>query len=478
MPEANCEQMRACIYCGRDFSLKDVQWLISDQTKDFFAQDPELRNARMRFEQAMNGFLCLDTKGSAFCNSMGGKGSAPIKTQKVRLVTPEDLAAAPEGKGRNLYQQSGGDAASIFYRLDPEDPAYPGLRFTDEFVEQIDQGGELNLKDAKADVERYAIRPVCPHCTSYLPELLLSRDSSVRVVRLGLIGPADSGKTTLNMVNLVCGCLNCGGWVAGASGISAPSHYLLDNCCKSMLSGNRISQTMPRGDSGYLPPLLVQMEHGSKRVLLVLADIPAKVLQAVRTAILENAHTPQTICCLRLLHQLDGCLLLLDARQEILPAFNVAAVSDGGEQENQGGLESLIQIFSGLQGWQRKPAALLISKCHWLFDNGKVASEKLDELFSSFSSVDKVLWQQPKETGAYSADRQEALQYSFKPLVRKLFPTLWIYLEKYFSRIDIFPQSSWGVRPASLDADEELDPSKMKPFYSGEPIIWLLNMIR
>ncbi len=464
MPEADCEQTRTCICCGRGFSLEEVQWLVSNQTEKFFAQDSDLRDARGRFESAMDAFLCLDTRGSAFCNFMGGGGPNPIQTQRIRLVTPENVALKV------------GEAA-VFCRLEPEDPAYPGLRFTDEFVKQVDPNGDLNVRDAKDDIEHCGIRPVCPHCTSYLPDLLLARDDASRVIRLGLVGPARSGKTTLNAVNILCGCLNCGGWVVSAVGIKASSHYLLDSYYKPLLDGGEIPLSMP--DSDYIPPLLIQMEHGARRVLLELLDIPAKVLQAIRGAVQENARTPRTARYLSLLRQLDGCLLFLDACQEIMPVLEPNIEPVDGEGERPMNLESLVQVFSGIRGWSRKPAALLISKCDWLFGpNGKTGTDKLDKLFNTFSDVDKLLWQRSREADSYSADHHEAVQYAFKPLIRERFPTLWAYLERYFSRVDVFTQSNWDVGLESNGSDGDRAPDSLEPFHNADPIIWLLNMMR
>lgn len=479
MPEMYSEQQRTCIFCAEPFSLEEVRWLISESAGDLFPRVQGLRNPhppRTLFEGTMDRFLRPDTEGLNFFSEIGSSYPYSKSTSRVRLVMPDDLKPVPLGGKKNqpnLFQALDGSMVPIFHRPNPRDPTYPGLKFTKEFVDEFNHQTGFNFGSLKANIEKFEIKPVCPHCTSYLPDMLLHQNN---VVKLGFIGPSGSGKTTLNVVNLKFNCLSCGGWTVKTDGIYASSHHFADNYYEAILKSGKIPRSMPERD--YIPPLLIKMERGTQQILLELIDVPEKNLKDLQRAVLNHKQTAQTIRYFELLKQLDGWLLILDAEQEILPKIGVAANPVGSPPEDTVNLESLIQLFSGIESSERKPASLLITKCDCLFDQNLTTNQR-KRLFRDFSPAEQAVWQQRKEKGTYSADRQEVIQYSFKPLVQKLFPDLWPALGQYFSQFAVFPESSWGDILTDPDTEpEDVDISQMKPFYSAEPIIWLLDMIQ
>ena len=85
---------------------------------------------------------------------------------------------------------------------------------------------------------------------------------------------------------------------------------------------------------------------------------------------------------------------------------------------------------------------------------------------------------------AWQADRHEALQFCFQPLIERYLRSLWKPLRNSFSRVNVFPESSVG----HLDQDmEDLKEKTIKEideeyhlehFYSTDPIFWLMSLAK
>ncbi len=490
-----------CIYCGESFFLREIKWRISDNaTRHASNFEKSLCES---LDRALERFRCADNVGRAFFSAINGEGSCPKTPEKIRLVIPADFKS---NKNRFSKNSRYGDIWT-FKEPDLRDPNYPTLHFSGECVRKLNNFGRGIPETVIEKIERDEIYPVCPFCISDLPRELLRQKEPVHVIKLGFIGPAESGKTSLNVINILFECLDCGGWEFRRKDLYVTPHYLLkDNYYKSIFDRERLPPPTP---DCYIPPLLLQLKRGSQNVLLSLLDIPARRLKTLLEDVLNQKSTRQTDFYMKLFGQMDGWLLMLDAEREVLPKID--SNEHGAMPEEQETLEYLLKIFSKIPEWQRKPAALVITKCDQLFIDA-LGKEKSSKLFGPSNSVELMLWQKPLEfwqrfnnleqeprkiwqqrgkqepssleqqmgkKDFYSVDRHEIVQYLFKPLIRENFSELTNQLNRYFSEVDIFPESNWGSFLEMPNIQEKLlDKEWVKPFYSAEPIFWLLDIIQ
>lgn len=470
-----------CIFCGESFSPAELKWRIADDaTRHAVDYRGKLYDS---LETVLKRFHCENTTGQVFLNTVDEHAAS----QKIRLVIPADLK--PDSKS-NLLRPAKNRTIKIFCRPDPQASEYPHLRFSQDFVNYLDDSGKGIPKNVINRIARDEIHPVCPFCISDLPCELLSQNNPVQVVKLGLIGPAGSGKTSLNMINILFKCLDCGGWTVDTKDLYASPHYLLANhYYKPLFDSGKLPPPTP---DRYIPPLLLWLEKNGRKVLLLLLDIPASRLKAIREDLekhrADRKFAPRTNIYMKLFEQMSGWLLMLDTEQEILP--KIRSDGHGEAPENRETLGSLLQIFAQAPELRSKPAALVITKCDLLFTKVLSKEEETEKrLFEAFYPVERALWQVPwkklqdlerqsKKKGFSFTDRHEMIQLSFKPLIQKHFPELAGELEQYFSRVDIFPESSLGplLRTPNI-LEKQLDKEWVKPFYSAEPILRLLDTI-
>lgn len=477
-PRPNC----TCIYCGESFSPAELKWRIAnDAARHAVDYRGKLYDS---LEKVLKRFYCEDIIGQVFLNTVDEHAAS----REICLVTPADLKP---GSSRNLFRLPKNRRIHIFKKPVPQTSEYLHLRFSQDFVNYLDDSGRGIPKTVINKIERDEIHPVCPFCISDLPCELLSQNDSVQVVKLGLIGPAGSGKTSLNMINILFKCLDCGGWKVETKDLYASSHYLLANhYYKPLFDSGKLPPPTP---DRYIPPLLLWLEKNGRKVLLLLLDLPASRLKAIHEDLekhrADHKLAPRTDIYMKLFEQMSGWLLMLDAEQEILP--KIRSGGHGEAPENRETLRSLLQIFSQAPELRSKPAALVITKCDLLFTEA-LSKDEEKRLFETFHHVERALWQMPREdwekhqnlerqskkNGFSFSDRHEMIQFSFKPLIQKHFPELAGELEQYFSRVDIFPESNLGplLRTPNI-LEKRLDKEWVKPFYSAEPVLRLLDTI-
>lgn len=487
MSGTHFNQNCTCVYCGGSFSPKEVRWRISDKAESSVLIFGEKVHTFLK--KALDHFCREDTVGWNFFSLISGR-SPSEKPKRIRLVMPDDFASS--------INKTCNHTVRIFKHPKPDDPI---LHFSKDFVERLNNLATPVPRNMIREIEDEEIYPVCPFCTAGLPRMMLSQKEPFRLVKLGFAGPINSGKTTLNVINILFGCLDSGGWKASVKNPHTISHYLLpDNYYKTVLNNGTLpSQTPDR----YIPPLLLWLERDGQYVLLSLLDIPGKRLQAIRKDILSDNPSPQTECYIKLFKQMDGWLLMLDAEQEILRTLYPGQYGEAVRDREP--LLSLLKIFSQIQGRPHTPGALVISKCDRLFLD-ELKGKKSQELFASFTPLELRLWQQsqndwlkfrdledqpklwreigrsevhPQEKRFYVPNRHEIVQYSFKPFIEDHFPELAKDLKCHFSRVDVFPVSSLGSVLTEPDIQHKLLNDKwVKPFYSAEPIFWLLDIIK
>lgn len=468
-------------------------WRISD---DATQQASDFEKLYDSLDKVLDGFLRTDNAGRVFSRAV----DSPRAPKEIRLVAPKDFESR-----KNQFYGRPKKRIKVFEKPDPRASDYPALHFSKTFYSLWRDREGLVTQNVIRKIEQNEIHPVCPFCISDLPYGLFGHGEPVRVIKLGLIGPAESGKTSFNVINILFECLKCGGWeVEEEIPYVNPYDLSAGNYYKSVLKSGKLPPPTP---DRYIPPLLLRLKNNSQNILLSLLDIPSCRLKTIREDIANHRPTSRTSLYMKLFEQMDGWLLMLDAEREILPKINSNEYYEASE--NQETLESLLQIFSRISEPQLKPAALVITKCDLLFTNAPG-----NKLFDTCSPVEQALWQQtwedfqktsnlkrqPKRvwqlpwrqsqeseglaerTGRkefYSADRHEIVQYTFKPLIKRYFPELTDQLDRYFSKADIFPESNWGSYLGIPNIQEkQLNKEWVKPFYSAEPIFWLMDIIR
>lgn len=510
-------QDKRCIFCEQPIDLNRVAWMIDESRlrKEIFGtEEAQGINA---FWDAISRFSQPDRTGADFYAMMSGtqKNQSP---RRIPVVLPEHLRPSQNtGKeSPNIYTTQTDEKIPIFQHLDPAS-GDRHLRFTKQFVRAMQESGLecFQIKHSRCYIEEKCIRPVCPGCMSYVPkELLDESDQNTYVARLAYIGPIGSGKTTLNWTNLVFDAFYRGGWFQDVEDLYTTTHYLARNFYETLVQEKKLP---PRTRwKEYNPPLLVRLRRKNKKILLVLIDVAGELLQQISQQRASGEVALQTYAYTKVIRQVDGFLLMLDSDVEILPQVGIvdAEKSDGksGDIETPPQVESpdaeksdgksaekellpvtlfeLVQSYTSNGSLEKKPAALVLTKCDTMFKDSPAAcfEEKYENLFSQFSPVERAFWQRPEGPEyirtSYEADYHECIQFPFKALVQELFPRLWDVLKEGFSRVDIFPEASLGIRTSGIsdentdeNSDKKFDLKKLKPFRTAAPIFWLLDMI-
>lgn len=482
---------RRCVFCGEDFSRESVRWLIDEEAdKGLWSKEREqspnasTSSKAAPLRDAMDRFLRLDYMGQSFFHMVSGQGKYAEPPKQVRLVIPEeDLspAASPERR-LNRYTTPEGREADIFC-LGHKEGDVPCLRFTEEFIDVMEASGieQLRHQGNRRYIEEICIRPVCPHCTSYLPPELLTESPDVFLARFALVGPIAAGKTTMNLINLALDQFNHGAWSRDKTGISGRSHYLASNYYEQYLRDKKLPTRTPKDI--YIPPLLVRLTREKKRVLVVLMDVAGELLEQIEQDMEKGEKSERKVYAAReLLRQMDGYLLMLDGEKEFLPKLGYAADNQDPPEVK---LADLVPICRRFVSSGKKPAALVLTKCERFFTEGTVhpiPPEAYQKAFPTFGQLETALWQQPEPSAGnsgYSARHHEAIQFFFKPIIRKHFRELWNQAANIFSRVDVFPESNWGH--ASVNGQDlaagTVNIKSLEPFYSAAPVFWLLDVI-
>lgn len=477
---------RKCVFCGEDFSLESVRWLIDKEAEQaLWPKKQEQPSNATPFRDAMDRFLRDDYEGQNFFQTVSGKTADAGQPKQIRLVVPEKDLALNASSERNLnrYRLPEGAEVTIF-RLGAGDEGLPCLHFTKEFISAMEASGvvQLRSRQKRRYIENTCIRPVCPHCTSYLPHELLMESPDVFVVRLALVGPIAAGKTTMTHINLAKRQFHRGAWSQDTTGIYGASHYLASNYHEEYLREKKLPTRTPKNI--YIPPLLIRLERKNKQVLVVLMDVAGELLEQIKQD-MESGGPPEdkVHAAQELLRQMDGYLLMLDSERELFPKLKITNGPDFAPLDVK--LADLVPICRSFVGSVKKPAALVLTKCEQLFTEEvsyPLPSDLYNKIFLSSSRLEKLLWQQTEPNAGdsgYSARHHEAIQFFFKPIIQKHFRELWNQAGNIFSRIDVFPESNWG----KVDVGEEelkmgaVDIDSLEPFYSAAPVFWLLDMI-
>ena len=477
---------RKCVFCGEEFSRESVCWLIDKRADSglWAAEKAQPANASASsapFRDAMDSFLRPDYAGQNFFQTVSGRIEDARQPEQIRLVVPEE-DLDPAG-GRNRYVSPAGMEVHIF-RLERRQGGLPCLRFTQEFITAMEESGVVHLRHQRNQsyIEETCIRPVCPHCTSYLPSELLTESPDVFLARLALVGPIDAGKTTMNFINLVKKQFNGGAWSQNTEGMTGRTHYLASNYYEEFLKGKKLPTRSPKNI--YIPPLLVRLTRKNVQVLIVLMDVAGELLEQIQQE-MEKGDAPElrVFAAREILRQMDGYLLVLDSEKEFLPKGN--ALMGRADDSSEVKLADLVPICRGFVDDIKKPAALVLTKCEQLFTAdvaSPLPSGVYQTLFPSSSRLEELLWQQPEPNAGdsgYSSRHHEAVQFFLKPVIRKQFPILWAQATNIFSRVDVFPESNWGravisegeLKTGAVDID------LLDPFYSAAPVFWLLDVI-
>lgn len=486
-----------CIFCSQTFSIDKVSWIIdrerAAELNDNSAQMSVPRYTEDPLGDAMDRFLRADAVGATFYGIMSGqiKPGESARANDIRIVRAEDLTPDAERNGQspNIYRTLSGERIRIFNPFDMEKDGAV-LHLSDEFLAEMDKRGytgfqqELMLRH----FEEKCVRPVCPKCSSYLPREIFNTSSGkdVYVARLAFIGPVESGKTTLIWTNLMCKLFDRGGWFQDTDEVFATTHYMAKNFYEHSIRYKILPQRTQR--NVYVPPLLLRLQRNGITLILLLMDVAGELLQTIKEARESGALDPQMSVYAKLIQSMDGFLLMLDSKREIRRRADKLA---GNSVKNPANDPSPLSDLVRACGVYRKPAALLITKCDDIMENldsQSILNRQYKKLFSDFSETELSFWQQPVKGAVpymdnitdnimdtpYSADYHECIQMSFKPFVRKHFPQLWRQLEQTFSRVDVFPEASLG---SELPSDTPIEREDIHPFFSVDPIFWLLDMI-
>lgn len=487
------DENRQCIFCGQDLEPDQIAWLIDEKLLRGVPLSGEqsasaLSPADNVFWDALNRFSRPDRKGTAFYLNMSGKlaPSERVEPEQVQVVLPGDFEdPASDGKTVNTYTTEDNREIQVFRRPDTEkDKLY--LRFTEEFVAEMQRLGFTSFDSPPIlrYIEEECIKPVCPECMSYLPRELLDKyQQDVYVVRLAYIGPPNSGKTTLNWTNLVHQAFSRGGWIQSSKNLFSTTHYKARNYYEDQVRLRRIPMRTQKEE--YTPPLIVRLRRDNKILLLSLTDIAGELLQQIYLDSTSGTMTPQTYAYVNMLERMDGFLLMIDSKTEILSKTNANTAMDGDQRgQSAATLYDLVKCFSGFYEMSKKPAALLLTKCDMLFqksDDSGMMNQDYKTLFHMFSQTEKAFWQQPEDPHAavrtcYAADYHECIQMPFKAFIQYHFPQLWTCLNSIFSRFDVFPEASLGI-DRKFQPDESVDLAELKPFHTAAPFFWLLDVI-
>lgn len=483
---------RKCIFCGEEFLLENVRWLIdegAEQTlwprKQEQLPDTSAPSSAAPFRDAMDSFLRDDYAGQNFFQTVSGKTADIGRPKQIRLVVPEEDLSPDASSKRNLnhYRPPEGTEVTIFH-LGIGDNGLPCLHFTEEFIDTMEASGIVQLRSPQKQryIENTCIRPVCPYCTSYLPHELLMESPDIFVARLALVGPIAAGKTTMTHINFAKRQFHRGAWSQDTTGIYGSSHYLASNYHEKYLREKKLPTRTPKDI--YIPPLLIRLERKKKRILVVLMDVAGELLEQIKQD-MESGDPPEpkVYAAQELLRQMDGYLLMLDSERELLPELKIINELDFTPPDVK--LADLVPICRSFVGSDKKPAALVLTKCEKLFTervSNPLPPDLYKKVFLSSSRLEKILWQQPESSAGdsgYSARHHEAIQFFFKPIIQKHFRELWNQAGNIFSRVDVFPESNWGhvtVSEEELETDA-VNIDSLEPFYSAAPMFWLLDMI-
>lgn len=484
---------RKCVFCGENFFRDEVRWLIDEEAERSLepkkqgqpATGTPVLSKAAPFRDAMDNFLRADYAGQNFFQTVSGKTDQTDQPKQIRMVVPEeDLnPSASHKRSLNRFTAPGGAEVAIF-RLEIRDDGRPCLHFTEEFIDAMKASGvaRLGYQQKQRYIEDTCIRAVCPHCTSYLPDELLMESPDVFLVRLALVGPIDAGKTTMTLISLAKKQFNHGAWSQNTTGIRGRSHYLASNYYEKYLREKKLPTRTPKDI--YIPPLLIRLEWNKKQVLVVLMDVAGELLEQIKQDMESGAPPePKVYAAREILSQMDGYLLMLDSEWELLPKLGI--IGKLGPAPSTVKLADLVPICRSFVGSDKKPAALVLTKCDQLFTKevkAPLPPNAYKKVFPTSSELEKILWQQPEPDAGdsgYSARHHEAIQFFLKPMIQMHFRELWNQAGNIFSRVDVFPESNWGhadVNEKELKADT-VDIDSLDPFYSAAPVFWLLDVI-
>lgn len=519
-----------CMYCGTAFEMNRLNWLIRERALEAekietgrkakrpennpsampdvlegkaetddqaeWEEDDEELGVENPFRTVMTShFSDRDELGRYFYSRMissaaSGDSSRTLPDKRPMLVRAEYFTDDAGSNQGNSYRTPDGKEIHIFEN--PSEDGQVSLHFTQDFIESMNRQGYSTLKVRRQFIENQCIRAVCPWCTSFLPDELFQNKQEYYVVKLGFIGPRESGKTTLNVVNILLERLTRGGWSLSKSKYLAVTHYLSNsggNYYKKVFkTGMFPERTQPLD---YVPPLLLRLNRpgGEKHLLLVLMDVAGEFLQGLEQKMAEDDIDERDEMYQRLLNEMDGYLLTMDAERELYPLVAQGQADNGNAEERTVKLQKLMNICASMKQFRNKPAALILTKCDTLFEDRDMHGNGLtpvefQNLFQDFTPLEQAYWQQPEDADSldapYQADRHEFLQFSFKPLIQRRFPTLWALMQ-CFSRVDVFPESTIGNTQFPMQEIKQYkidDPYiNLKPFHSTDPIFWLLDMM-